>query len=103
MSTESTFDRAAAVAYYLDLVQRSGHTVNPRVVAISGTAYRFGVCKDAVLRAVLATAVREYLHAVGLTHEPALSVAIAAAAKFSLTTDELQCAIDDHLTSMEAL
>jgi hypothetical protein len=98
MSTEQSFDRAGAVARYLELVPRVG----PRL-ATAGAAAQFGVCTDAIRRAVVSTAVREHLHAVGLTHEPALSVVIAAAAKFRLTTDELQCAIDDHQLSMEAL
>lgn len=95
---EPVFNRADAVAHYLMVAQRVGVKL-----AVEATAARYGVCTDAIRRAVVATAVREYLHAVGLTHEPALSVVIAAAAKFRITTDELQGAIDEHLLSVEAL
>lgn len=76
---------------------------HPRRHAIEMTAVLFGQSAETVERVLVDAAVTEYLHAVGLTHEPALSVVIAAAAKYRLTTDELQVAIDDHLLSVEVL
>lgn len=95
---EPVFNRADAVALYLTMVPRVGVKL-----AVMGAAARFGVCTDAIRRAVTSTAVREYLHAVGLSHEPALNIVIAAAKKFSISTDALQSAIDEHLLSVEAL
>lgn len=97
MSTEQSFDRAAAVAHYLVLLERMD-----RADAITGAASQFGVCVDAIRIAFTAAAVREYLHALGLTHEPALEVLIAAARKFHIPTEVLQSAVDEHLLSMEA-
>ncbi len=95
---EPVFNRADAVTRFLELVPRVGWTQ-----AVAGVAARHGVSTHAIKQAIVASAVREYLHAVGLTHEPACSVVIAAAAKYRLTTDELQSAIDEHLLSMELL
>lgn len=95
---EPVFNRADAVALYLMLIPRVGAKL-----AVMGAAARFGVCTEAIRRAITATAVREYLHAVGLSHEPAINVVIAAANKFSISTDALYSAIDEHLLSVEAL
>lgn len=95
---ELAFNREAAVAHYLAIVQHVD-----RADAIQETAASFGVFVDAIRIGIINAAVRDYLHAVGLTHEPAFSVVIAAAAYYRLTTDELQCAIDEHLLSVELL
>jgi len=97
MSTEQSFDRAAAVAQFLVLVER----VSP-MDALRGVAASFGVFPGEVSRAVMSAAIREYLHALGLTHEPALEVLIAAAKKFHIKLPSLQAAVDEHLLSMEA-
>lgn len=98
MSTEQSFDRAAAVAHFLVLAER----MTP-MEALRGAAATFGVFPGEVARAVMGAAVREYLHALGLTHEPALEVLIAAAKKFHIKLPSLQSAVDEHLLSVEAL
>lgn len=65
MSTEQSFNRAAAVAEFLVLVER----MSP-MDALRGAAANRGVFPGEISRAVMSAAVREYLHAVGLTHDP---------------------------------
>jgi len=88
--------RNRVAQHYCEL---NGVTEEERVALIASLYH----CSERmVLEVVTARAVCEYLHALGITHEPALEVLIAAARKFHIPTEALQLAVDEHLLSVEA-